>query len=65
MKNFEPELKNIEFRKYEKFSDANSTCSDLVNKIIQVINKSTNSTNTEISPQSFLTFSFNHFGTLV
>ena len=36
MENFERELNNIAFPNYEEFSDVN--CSDLVNKIIQVIN---------------------------
>ena len=38
MENFEQELKNIAFPNYEKFSDANSAYSDLVNKITQVLN---------------------------
>ena len=38
MENFERELKNIALPNYEKFSDVNSAYSDLVNKIIQVIN---------------------------
>ena len=37
--NFEQELKNIASPNYEKLSDVNSIYSDLVNKIIQVINK--------------------------
>ena len=36
MENFERELNNIAFPNYKEFSDVN--CSDLVNKIIQVIN---------------------------
>ena len=38
MENFEQEFKNIAFPNYEKFSDINSACSDIVNKITQVIN---------------------------
>ena len=38
MENFEQELKNIAFPNYGKFSDVNSTYSDLVNKITQVLN---------------------------
>ena len=38
MENFERELKNIAFPNYEKFSDVNSTYTNLVNKITQVIN---------------------------
>ena len=34
----ERELRNIAIPNYEKFSDVNSVCSDLVNKITQVIN---------------------------
>ena len=38
IENFEQGLKNIVFPNYEKFSDINSTYSDLVNKITQVLN---------------------------
>ena len=38
MENFEWELKNITFPNYEKFSDVNSACNDIVNKVTQVIN---------------------------
>ena len=38
MENFERELKNIAFPTYEKFNYINSTYSDLVKKITQVIN---------------------------
>ena len=37
MDNFERELKNIMFPSYKKFSNVNSTYSDLLNKVIQVI----------------------------
>ena len=42
MENFEQELKNIAFPNYEKFSDVNSTYTNLVNKITQVINNHEN-----------------------